>query len=126
MNFRTLIERLLQLIPVLLGAALVVFLMTTLTPGDPVEIMLGNEPHTAEQEAALRRDMGLDLPLHERFVLFIANAATGNFGLSFFHRRPVSDVIFERRLGVEPDRIARDDAAAVHHAFSSSMPIISR
>lgn len=96
MSLRTLIERLLQLVPVLLGAALVVFLMTTLTPGDPVEIMLGNEPHTPEQEASLRRDMGLDLPLHERFLHFIGNAATGNFGLSFFHRRPVADVILER------------------------------
>src|SRR5512139_4229279 len=96
MSPRTLVERLLQLIPVLLGAALVVFLMTTLTPGDPVEIMLGNEPHTAEQEARLRADMGLDLPLHERFLHFIGNAATGNFGLSFFHRRPVADVLLER------------------------------
>ena len=96
MSPRTLVERLLQLIPVLFGAALVVFLMTTLTPGDPVEIMLGNEPHTAEQEAALRRDMGLDLPLHARFLHFIGNAATGNFGLSFFHRRPVADVLLER------------------------------
>jgi len=96
MSPRTLIERLLQLIPVLLGAALVVFLMTTLTPGDPVEIMLGNEPHTPEQEARLRADMGLDLPLHERFLHFVGNAATGNFGLSFFHRRPVADVLLER------------------------------
>jgi peptide/nickel transport system permease protein len=99
MSPRTLIERLLQLVPVLFGAALVVFLMTTLTPGDPVEIMLGNEPHTPEQEAALRRDMGLDLPLHARFLRFVANAATGNFGLSFFHRRPVRDVILERLPG---------------------------
>ena len=96
MSPRSLIERLLQLIPVLLGAALVVFLMTTLTPGDPVEIMLGNEEHTPEQEARLRADMGLDLPLGERFLRFITNAATGNFGLSFFHRRPVMDVILER------------------------------
>lgn len=96
MSPRTLLERLLQLIPVLLGAALVVFLMTTLTPGDPVEIMLGNEQHTPEQEARLRADMGLDLPLAQRFLHFIGNAATGNFGLSFFHRRPVADVLLER------------------------------
>jgi peptide/nickel transport system permease protein len=96
MSPRTLVERLLQLIPVLLGAALVVFLMTTLTPGDPVEIMLGNEPHTPEQEARLRADMGLDLPLAERFLHFVGNAVTGNFGLSFFHRRPVADVLLER------------------------------
>jgi peptide/nickel transport system permease protein len=96
MRLSTLLERLLQLIPVLLGAATVVFLMTELTPGDPVEIMLGNEPHTAEQEAALRRDMGLDLPLFRRYLHFLGNVATGSFGQSFFHRRPVAEVLLER------------------------------
>jgi peptide/nickel transport system permease protein len=96
MRLTTLLERLLQLIPVLLGAATVVFLMTELTPGDPVEIMLGNEPHTPEQEAALRRDMGLDLPLFRRYLHFLGNVATADFGLSFFHRRPVAEVLLER------------------------------
>lgn len=89
-------ERLAQLIPVLLGVSVIVFLMITLTPGDPVEIMLGDQQVTEEQEQALRRDMGLDLPLHERFLKFVGNAATGQFGLSFFHRRPVAEVIGER------------------------------
>jgi ABC-type dipeptide/oligopeptide/nickel transport system permease component len=96
-SFRTFIERLLQLVPVLLGAALVVFLMTTLTPGDPVEIMVGTDSQISpEQVARLRSDLGLDLPLHERFLSFVGNAMTGDFGLSFFHRRPVSDVLMER------------------------------
>ncbi|MBI4182907.1 MAG: ABC transporter permease [Proteobacteria bacterium] len=90
------VERLLQLVPVLLGVSLVVFLMITLTPGDPVEIMLGNERATPEQAESLRREMGLDLPPHERFVKFVRNALTGNFGRSFFHRRPVAEVIAER------------------------------
>ncbi len=90
------IERLLQLVPVLLGVSLIVFLMITLTPGDPVEIMLGDQRVTPEQEQALRRDMGLDLPLPQRFVRFLGNAVHGDFGLSFFHRRPVIEVIAER------------------------------
>ncbi len=93
---RKLIERLLQLIPVLLGISVIVFVMITLTPGDPVEIMLGDEISSPEQEAALRRDMGLDLPIPERFLRFLGNALTGDFGLSFYHRRPVFDVIVER------------------------------
>ena len=40
---RKLLERLLQLIPVLLGISVIVFVMITLTPGDPVEIMLGED-----------------------------------------------------------------------------------
>ena len=96
MTLRTLFERLLQLIPVLLGISVIVFAMMTLTPGDPVEIMLGETQTTPEQIAALRRDMGLDLPAHERFLSFLGNAATGNFGLSFFHRQPIGDVILGR------------------------------
>ncbi|MDE0529900.1 MAG: ABC transporter permease [Albidovulum sp.] len=96
MQLRTLIERILQLIPVLLGISIIVFAMITLTPGDPVEIMLGDQISTPEQEAALRRDMGLDLPVHERFFRFLSNALVGDFGNSFFHRRPVSDLILER------------------------------
>jgi peptide/nickel transport system permease protein len=91
-----LVERLIGLVPVLLGVSVIVFLMITLTPGDPVQIMLGDSRSSPEQEAALRHDMGLDRPLHERFALFVGNAARGEFGLSFFHRRPVIDVIGER------------------------------
>lgn len=91
-----LLERLLHLVPVLLGVSLIVYLMMALTPGDPVEIMLGDSYATPEQEAALRHDMGLDLPLYQRFFRFLSNAITGNFGLSFFHRRPVMEVIADR------------------------------
>lgn len=90
------IDRLLQLGPVLLGVTVIVFLMITLTPGDPVEIMLGDMKSTPEQAEVLRRDMGLDRPPVERFFRFVGNALQGNFGLSFFHRRPVSEVIAER------------------------------
>ncbi|MBL0929013.1 MAG: ABC transporter permease [Alphaproteobacteria bacterium] len=96
MRMARLVERLIGLVPVLLGVSVIVFLMITLTPGDPVQIMLGDSRSSPEQEAALRHDMGLDRPLHERFVLFIGNAARGEFGLSFFHRRPVIEVIGER------------------------------
>ncbi|MDH5356782.1 MAG: ABC transporter permease [Gammaproteobacteria bacterium] len=96
MNFGRLLERLAQLIPVLLGVTVIVFLMMTFTPGDPVDIMIGDQPISAEEEALLRHDMGLDLPPVQRFGKYLQNAVTGNFGLSFFHRRPVIDVIAER------------------------------
>ncbi|QKV20011.1 ABC transporter permease [Oricola thermophila] len=91
-----LVERLLHLIPVLAGVSVIVFLMMTLTPGDPVEIMIGDQNITEEGEAALRRDLGLDKPVFQRFFIFVGNALQGDFGLSFFHRRPVIDVIAER------------------------------
>lgn len=96
MKLGKLLERLVQLIPVLLGVSVIVFVMMALTPGDPVQIMLGDQQVTEEQEELLRRDMGLDLPPHERFVKFLANAVTGNFGLSYYHRQPVMEVIASR------------------------------
>lgn len=96
MSLGKLIERLIQLVPVLLGVSLIVFIMMTLTPGDPVQIMIGDQAVTPEQEAAMRHDLGLDRPIVERFFVFLGNAVTGDFGTSFYHRRPVLDVIAER------------------------------
>lgn len=96
MNFGKFLERLLHLVPVLLGVSAIVFLMMAATPGDPVEIMLGDQQATPEQRQALRHDMGLDLPLPQRFGHFLKNAVTGDFGVSYFHRRPVAQVILER------------------------------
>ena len=58
-----LIERLVQLVFVLFGISIVVFAMMALTPGDPVDIMLGDSLASEEQRELLRRDMGLDRPL---------------------------------------------------------------
>lgn len=96
MSLGKLFERILQLLPVLLGVSLIVFAMMALTPGDPVQIMIGDQSVTPEQEAAMRRDLGLDRPIHERFFVFVTDALRGDFGESFYHRRPVADVIAER------------------------------
>lgn len=96
MNPLALVGRIAQLVPVLLGVSVIVFVMMALTPGDPVEIMLSGQQVTPEQVQAMRHDMGLDRPALERFGVFLSNALTGDFGLSFFHRRPVVEVIAER------------------------------
>ncbi|SDF70674.1 peptide/nickel transport system permease protein, partial [Salipiger thiooxidans] len=91
-----LLERIAQLVPVLLGVSVIVFVMMALTPGDPVQIMIGDQSITPEQEAELRRGLGLDRPMIERFFIFLGNALQFDFGESFYHRRPVADVIAER------------------------------
>ena len=85
-----------HLITVLLGTSLAVFAMMWATPGDPVQIMLADQRATPAQVAALRHEMGLDLSMPHRFVLFVWHALHGDFGRSFFHHRPVIDVIGER------------------------------
>lgn len=96
MNLSKLLERILHLIPVMLGISAIVFLMIAVTPGDPVDIMLGDQQATQEQREALRQDMGLDLPMGQRYLRFLAKAVQGDFGTSYFHRRPVTQVILER------------------------------
>ena len=89
------LRRLLQLIPVLFGISLVVFLIMALLPGDPALAILG--PYaTPESLASLRRDLGLDQPLWRRFFIWLGNVLQGDLGRSVSLQRPVSDEIGER------------------------------
>ncbi len=88
------IRRLLLLVLVLLGVSLVVFSMMHLTPGDPIELMMGQAGHVSEEEIeALRHEYGLDLPAHEQYWRFVTGAARGDLGVSYHHKQPVSQVI---------------------------------
>src|SRR5579859_5153801 len=88
-------DRLLQLIPVLFGISLIVFLMLRLIPGDPALIMLGTHA-TDDQIANLHAQMGLDRPVWQQYLIFVGNALTGNLGISLFARRPVVQIIAEK------------------------------
>lgn len=88
-------RRLLQVLPVLFGIVLAVFLSVRLIPGDPARIMLG--VHASDEKvAALRAQMGLDQPLWWQFGQFVAHVAQGQLGTSLTYRRDVAQVIFER------------------------------
>ncbi len=87
-------RRLSLLVLVLLGVSLVVFSMMHLTPGDPVELMMGQAGHVTDEEiAALRKEYGLDLPFHRQYARFVTHAARGDLGLSYKHQKPVAQVI---------------------------------
>jgi len=83
------IRRLLWTVPVLLGITFVIHTVLSLTPGDPVRIMLG-ETATADQLAAARRDLGLDRPFFERYVYYVGGLLQGDLGQSYRNRRAVS------------------------------------
>ncbi|MGF6907048.1 nickel ABC transporter permease [Fusobacterium sp. PH5-44] len=93
--YKYVVKRLLMLIPVLLGVSLLVFTIMSLTPGDPAQIMLGeNAPKEAIIE--LRRRMGLDQPFFMQYLRFVINAVQGDFGTSYATGRVVFDEIFSR------------------------------
>ena len=77
-----------QLIPVLLGVSLVVFLMVRAIPGDPAQILLGQQA-TPQRVAELRAELGLDQPIIVQYALFLRDAATGNLGESIVTGQPV-------------------------------------
>ncbi len=89
-----LIRRVLGAIPLLLGVATLIFIVLNLAPGDPTAYYVspGVAPEVIEQ---VRRNFGLDEPLHIRYVRWIGAFMTGNFGYSFGQNRPVVDVILD-------------------------------
>ncbi|TDS73016.1 glutathione ABC transporter permease GsiC [Comamonas sp. JUb58] len=93
--FRYLLKRLLGLIPTLLIVAVLVFGFVHMLPGDPARLAAGPEagPETIE---LVRKDLGLDLPMHQQFIRFFSNALQGDFGKSIRTKRPVSQEIAER------------------------------
>jgi peptide/nickel transport system permease protein len=88
------VRRILQATAVMLVVAFIAFSLFQYV-GDPVLSMLGQDA-TPEQRAELRRDLGLDDPFYVQFAHFLANAAQGEFGLSYRQGRKVSTLIRER------------------------------
>ncbi|MBP8867097.1 MAG: glutathione ABC transporter permease GsiC [Propionivibrio sp.] len=90
-----LFRRLLGLLPTLLIVAVLIFMFLHLLPGDPARLAAGPDadPETVE---LVRRDLGLDLPLHEQFVRYFSHALRGDFGTSIRTKRPVASEIGAR------------------------------
>jgi peptide/nickel transport system permease protein len=82
----------------LLLAAIVIFWLLDLLPGDPAQFILGINA-TPESVARLREQMGLDMPAYQRFIDWILGMLRGDFGTSYTQRAPVAELIWGR-LGV--------------------------
>jgi peptide/nickel transport system permease protein len=88
------IRRLVQSVFVMLAVAFVAFALFNYV-GDPVNNIVGQDTSLADREK-LRQDLGLNDPFPVQFARFVANAARGQFGMSYQHARPVSQLIVER------------------------------
>jgi len=90
------IERVLAAIPTMFGIAVIVFLFMRLSPGDPVDIMLGESGAVSEAEVqALREEFNLDEPLHVQLYIFLKRAVMLDLGRSITTGAPVTDLILE-------------------------------
>jgi peptide/nickel transport system permease protein len=88
------LRRLLGALPLLLGVATLLFFVLALAPGDPTAAYF-NPNMPAEVIEQIRRNFGLDQPVHIRYFKWLGAFLTGNFGYSFAQSRPVFDVVMD-------------------------------
>lgn len=88
-------KRLLQMIPILIVVAILIFTLMYFVPGDPVKIILGNDA-TDVQIAQVREDLGLNDPFIVQLTNYLKDLIRLDFGKSFFSGLPVRDELANR------------------------------
>ncbi len=86
------LKRILQAIPILLGASTIIFFLMHAAPGDPTTIYIANpniDPRVIEQ---MRHNLGLDQPVHIQYVRWLTSFFRGDFGYSFSQHRAISKI----------------------------------
>lgn len=91
-----LLKRLLIAIPTLIAISMVIYLVLTLAPGDPLGEMANSPSITPEIRENIRRALGLDQPIYIRYFKWAIAFVTGNMGYSFVNPVPVSQLILQR------------------------------
>ncbi len=99
--FQFILRRILLLIPTLIGISIVTFLIIELPPGDWVtahvaNLAAGGDTIDQEQLEAFRKQYGLNLPLHLRYLRWFWRVLHGDMGRSFEWGKPVGELIWER------------------------------
>ncbi len=93
--FKYTLKRILILIPVLWGVVTITFIIMYVVPGDPVLVLAG-ERYDEKTLVEMRRDLGLDKPLHMQYLDYLGRVVRLDLGRSFVTRRPVAASIAER------------------------------
>lgn len=93
-----LLRRVVQAIPTLFLASILIFFVIQLAPGDFLTPAKLNPNITPEQIAALQRNFGLDRPVWQQYLLWMGNMFQGDFGLSFQYQQPVMNIVWPRVL----------------------------
>lgn len=93
--FNYVLRRILIALPVLVGVSALSFSLLHFVPGDPVDIMLGDQATSADKEV-LRRELGLDRPFRAQLTSYFTGLVQLDLGVSLHSRRAVWDEIAER------------------------------
>ena len=91
-----LIKRLLISIPTLVAISIVIFSILALAPGDPLGEFASNPAITAEVRENIRKSLGLDRPIHIRYLKWFWSFIRGDMGYSFTSRSPVFQLLLQR------------------------------
>lgn len=91
-----LIKRLLIAVPTLIAISLVLFTILALAPGDPLGEFASNPSITEEVRENIRKTLGLDQPIHIRYIKWFFAFIRGDLGYSFTSRSPVLNLILQR------------------------------
>ena len=89
---RDALQRLVQSILVLLGCALLIFIMLRIIPGNPIAVLMG-EHADVDVIRRMTRELGLDQPVLTQFLRYIGGALRGDFGTSYSLGKPVSSLM---------------------------------
>lgn len=89
------IRRLLYVLPTLLGVTFVIFVSVRLIPGDPAQVIAGQQAST-ELIERIREELGLNRPLLVQYVTYLGDLVQGDLGTSLRTRLPVVDEVMRR------------------------------
>src|SRR5215510_14815293 len=92
---RLVLHRLSAAVPVLLLVTAGVFLLLHLTPGDPIDVMMAESVDAGVKEN-LRRELGLDRPLHLQYAAWMGRVLRGVLGRSIRNGEPVIENVSRR------------------------------
>ena len=86
------LRRLLESVVILIGVALLIFIMLRVIPGNPIETMMGEHASQSTIDR-MTAELGLDQPIHIQFFRYISGALRGDFGTSYSLGKPVSSLM---------------------------------
>ncbi len=94
------VHRLIIMVPTLIGISLITFIIIQLPPGDFLSTMIAEceaqgESGCMEQIGIYRQEFGLDRPMWQQYVIWVADLVQGDMGISFEYNKPVAAVIGE-------------------------------